>query len=904
MSEQKVRLTLRDLRLGTGRITLLFARSQEGPLVGRVDPETSLLSVALVHDERHPKHSLYERFALHGPKIVSHEGFAGFFSNKHGRLSRPPTVMGPALLGATHGKTPDREAILRIRVDFDWRWVMGLDNDFRGNGARTFSLFVSRLLLNKDDLYLFGKTLEKVVEADVLRGQLTAIVNASLVNGTGPVAYTYDLRQGRLAKVLTGGANPLSATSATVTAPHIGEKPNIGWKDKDESHRYLVGLLFAVNVILAEASSIESVAEAVSFSKKVVDREIQDDGHASPQIRNGVTSNRIVSVANRELCYYRRSSPRSLNGYKLDAMPDEKTKLVLRVAVRAGNASDVERTLLLLEQAQRVPVVEIEFLLADMAYSNPKPREVIGKPDTCPLAEFPPLSNSVQSSKTDFAIDIDTPTCPTGVALAQPKAGKNHKNRPVRHSVFPAETCGLSSMRERCVKGQKAGRSIFLLPHKNHMAAARAAHHGLETRRVLAARPSWSARSTTSKASECTRPVTVADERRCLALCLPQRSPTSAAFTSSARSTSHQSWLSPPKKGNPMAPHPRRRCKAPVPVHSTPLWHPAPPPSGADPRHTQIVDRCLQQPLSARSPRRERGFSSGGNQRSVLERDSEFTPLCACLVVGDKHVNQKLFLGGVWKAVLIVETMERHVEVKPLSSRLLAADQRLAGLASVQAEAKALYVLGRITPNLESRSLKQDHTLQNAPGNSHCENHRNPSEPRDHSALGVAQNRNMSWDKYPSDLSDAEWRNQQPIIQAASCYCERGGYREVHHKHDIIDAAVYILPTGCSTHQLPVTFHCRRMATATTDSRQAIKRFRKPMTPSGRSCAISKSPCQSRARRSLTPRSPAPWGRRAETMTPGTSPTGKSNTRSLIPLGCCSSSQSSPHHSKTAMDRA
>lgn len=471
-------------------MTLLsFARFQEGPMLGRVNPQGSLLSTALMHDERLTKNSFYERLSLHGAEIVSDGDFARLYSDKNGRPSHPPSMMVRALLCATHDKTSDRESARRTRVDLDWRAAMGVDEDFCGIGATTFSLFRSRLVLNEDDQHLFEKTLNKAVEAGVLKGKLTAIIDSSPVNGAGAVADTYDLVRGFLRKVVTGVGGALSGTAAAAAAPHIGEKPDIDWQDKDERRSYLAELVAAVKVVLVEASPIKdaSVAEAVGLLKKVVDQDIEDGEDSSPQIRQGVASDRVISVADPEMRHGRKSSSRRFDGHKLDVMTDEETELVLRVAVRAGNASDAEGTLPLLKQVQQAPGIEVEILLADMAYSDPELREATEKSDVRLVAKVPPVSNSGRFPKTDFAIDTGagTVTCPAGITTAESKPDKDHKGRTCRRFLLPAQTCALCPMRERCVKGEKAGRSIFVSPHEDRMAAARAAQHEPETRALL-----------------------------------------------------------------------------------------------------------------------------------------------------------------------------------------------------------------------------------------------------------------------------------------------------------------------------------------------------------------------------------------------------------------------------------
>ena len=142
------------------------------------------------------KGSFYERLADHGHEIVSDDDFAGLYSPRMGRPSIPPSVMVRAMLCATHDRTSDAETSRRTRVDADWKAAMGVDDDFAGIGATTFSLMRSRLVVNESEATVFDATLAKAVQAKVLKGPLTAIIDSSPVRGAGAVADTYEVIRG------------------------------------------------------------------------------------------------------------------------------------------------------------------------------------------------------------------------------------------------------------------------------------------------------------------------------------------------------------------------------------------------------------------------------------------------------------------------------------------------------------------------------------------------------------------------------------------------------------------------------------------------------------------------------------------------------------------------------------
>ncbi|HVL26538.1 MAG TPA: transposase, partial [Acidimicrobiales bacterium] len=101
------------------------------------------------------KGSFYERLADHGHEIVCDDDFAHLYAAGKGRPSIPPSVMVRAMLCATHDKTSDAETSRRTRVDADWKAAMGVDDDFEGIGATTFSLMRARMVLKDADSELF-----------------------------------------------------------------------------------------------------------------------------------------------------------------------------------------------------------------------------------------------------------------------------------------------------------------------------------------------------------------------------------------------------------------------------------------------------------------------------------------------------------------------------------------------------------------------------------------------------------------------------------------------------------------------------------------------------------------------------------------------------------------------------
>ena len=57
----------------------------------------------------------------------------------------------------------------------------------------------------------------------------------------------------------------------------------------------------------------------------------------------------------------------------------------------------------------------------------------------------------------------------------------------------------------------------------------------------------------------------------------------------------------------------------------------------------------------------------------------------------------------------------------------------------------------------------------------------------------------MKRKRYPSDLTDAQWKRIEPLIPLA----KPGGRDRAHAMRDIVDALFYVLRSGCSWRMLP-----------------------------------------------------------------------------------------------------
>jgi hypothetical protein len=434
------------------------------------------LETALVRSHLVTKGSFYERLAEHGHEFIRDDDFAQLYSARMGRPSIPPSVMVRAMLCATHDKTSDGETSRRTRVDLDWKAAMGVEDDFGGIAARTFSLMRARMIAADADNELFRKTLATAVKKGIFRGRLTAIIDSSPVLGAGAVADTYELIRGLLVKIGRAGGLAEKKTAARV-APLAEGKADIDWQDPAARKAHLGELVALARVVLAEAarSSEPTVLEQAELLAQVIDADIDEDPDGEPQIRQGVARDRIVSHSDPEMRHGRKSASRRFDGHKMDVISDEDSELILGVDIRAGNAGDGDGAAALVEQVQVNPGVEIDTMLGDMAYSDGDVRQAVGDRGVELIAKVPPVTNGGYYPKTDFYIDLPRGevTCPAGEVTTDAKPAKDHKRRPALLFSFSAHSCATCPLRPECTAA--AARTVTVGVHHARIEAARAA---------------------------------------------------------------------------------------------------------------------------------------------------------------------------------------------------------------------------------------------------------------------------------------------------------------------------------------------------------------------------------------------------------------------------------------------
>jgi transposase len=167
-----------------------------------------------------------------------------------------------------------------------------------------------------------------------------------------------------------------------------------------------------------------------------------------------VAKERRIAVEEHEMRHGRKSKRQRIDGYKRHILHDLDTGLVRAVGVTPANAPEATVTegieVDLATQAVRLSELHIDRAYLSSRLVRERP------PDLAIFCKAWPVRNGDRFPKTAFHLDWEQEVlrCPAGVQVLFTPGGVVH---------FPATTCAVCSLRQRCTTSPR-GRSVSIHP--------------------------------------------------------------------------------------------------------------------------------------------------------------------------------------------------------------------------------------------------------------------------------------------------------------------------------------------------------------------------------------------------------------------------------------------------------
>ena len=323
------------------------------------------------------------------------------------------------------------------------------------------------------DVFLLEKTVDVAKEiGGFCYKQLRIALDSAPLQGAGRVEDTFNLI-GHALELLIDCAAYIKKTDQSeiireagtqlIGASSIKAALDIDWSDSKQKRNAINTLLQDVkavqewlNVQPSYVTENKALKESLSLLETVLNQNIEPDpdGNGS-KIIDGVAPDRRISITDSEMRHGRKSSSRTINGYKQHIAVELDHKLILATSVRPANEPEHLASEFLKPKVEKFGIVastsiDRGYLAAEWTselYNQGK--KVIAKP-------WGSASNG-KYGKKEFGIDLQqaTVTCPSGqIANITGKLGS-------LRAKFSADSCNNCLLKKNC-SDSKTGRVISI----------------------------------------------------------------------------------------------------------------------------------------------------------------------------------------------------------------------------------------------------------------------------------------------------------------------------------------------------------------------------------------------------------------------------------------------------------
>lgn len=398
-----------------------------------------------------------------------------------GREPVPPALLAMVILLQGYHGISDAEAVEMTVVDLRWQLVL----DRLGETEPPFSQgalcnFRARLIHHDMDRRLLERTVElarstKEFDWKKLPKDLRVAVDSMPLEGAGRVEDTINLLAHAARKVIvcvaallerTPGFIALSGGAPLLAADYsIKRALDAEWSEPDEKTRALRELVDQLDALeawihkhLPDEVSQPPLAEHLATLRQIRDQDLEPDpSGGGTRIREGVATDRRISIEDGDMRHGRKSKSKRFNGFKRHIAADLDSKLILACTVLPANRSEEEAAPALRDDIARLSDRNtIAELHTDRGYIGSElvqdvlrgRREVLCKPWVA--------RNGKLFTKADFLINMRDRTirCP---------AGEVERFEPGSIVEFDPETCARCKHRSSCTMASpSAGRTISI----------------------------------------------------------------------------------------------------------------------------------------------------------------------------------------------------------------------------------------------------------------------------------------------------------------------------------------------------------------------------------------------------------------------------------------------------------
>lgn len=370
----------------------------------------------------------------------------------------PPALLAMVMLLQRYDGLSDADAVDAAENDRRWQLVLGtLGQDRAPFGQGTLVRFRVRAISNDLDKRLVDRTVDLAKKIGGFGWkQLRVALDSSPLQGAGRVEDTWNLIGRAMSKVVHSVSLALDLDEETVVqgaklsvlnADSIKAALDIDWNDEDAQAAALQTLLHQVDALeqwvkrrAAKESQVPPLKDSLDMLRKLVRQDIEPDPSGEGRrIKQEVTKNRIISVADPEMRHGRKSKTKLFNGYKRHIAIAN--GLILATKVMPANLQEQAAAAGLLEAVAAHG--DIAILDIDRGYLSSPAVEALYRGGTIVHSRPWAPTNHGRFTKNDFRIDVRRRkvTCPNGITVTATPGGR---------VIFPVEDCSRCKLKSSC----------------------------------------------------------------------------------------------------------------------------------------------------------------------------------------------------------------------------------------------------------------------------------------------------------------------------------------------------------------------------------------------------------------------------------------------------------------------
>ncbi len=387
----------------------------------------------------------------------------------------PPALLCMALIVQGYHQISDAEAVELSVLDMRWQMVLdcyGAEKPPFSQGA--LQQFRERLVAADMDRRLLERTRElakksKGFDWKKMPKDLRVGIDSRPLLGAGRVEDTFNLLGHAARKIVECVASTAGrdykdlcrvAGAPLLSYPSIKAGLDVNWNDpeqRDDALNVLLDQVTSLHTWLMQngALSDEPMQPYIDAVAQVHAQDIEEAKDGRAQLRQGVASDRRISIEDAEMRHGRKSKSKRFNGYKEHLAADLDSDLILACAITPANRPE-EEAMPQLQGDMARQKIKTGKLNIDRAYINSSfvddveadGGEVLCKPWSGKN------SRADMFNKTDFKIDLrsNTITCP---------AGQLEHFEPGQTVEFNPDACGSCPLRGECTHSASGrGRTV------------------------------------------------------------------------------------------------------------------------------------------------------------------------------------------------------------------------------------------------------------------------------------------------------------------------------------------------------------------------------------------------------------------------------------------------------------